>query len=167
MCVYLVEVDCTLLPCEIREPLEPNSPMAYLYNQQTEMSVCLRLKMWTRCLISPLFALFMSFHTILLFLEAYQIVHVLGQTHILTLKLTHLPIIPTSLFYHFRPLFSSSLVSSPPSFQARELTRVPSLMNNIDNVGFLNQTKTHLQPTYLEILILEYDTVLDRVSLYS
>ncbi len=131
------------------------------------MSVCLRLKMWTRCLISPLFALFMSFHTILLFLEAYQIVHVLGQTHILTLKLTHLPIIPTSLFYHSPPLVSSSLVSSPPSFQARELTRVPSLMNNIDKVGFLKQTKTHLQPTYLEILILEYDTVLDRVSLYS
>jgi len=92
----------------------------------------------------------MSFHTILLFLEAYQIVHVLGQTHTITQKLTHLPIIlPTSLFYHSPPLFSSSLVSSPPSFQARELTRVPSLMNNIDNVGFLNQTKTHLQPTYL------------------
>ncbi len=116
--------------------------------------------MWTRCLISPLFALFMSFHTILLFLEAYQIVHVLGQTHILTLKLTHLPIIPTSLFYHSPPLFlplRSS--SSPPSFQALSSQKWPSLMNNIDNVGFLNQTKTHLQPTYLEILILEYDTV--------
>ncbi len=142
--------------------------MTWLYNQQTEMSVCLRLKMWTRCLISPLFALFMSFHTILLFLEAYQILHMLGQTHILTQKLTHLSIIlPTSLFYHFPPPFSSSLVFSPPSFQARELTRVPSLMNNIDKVGLLKQTKTHWQPTYLEILILEYSTVLDRVHLCS
>lgn len=130
------------------------------------MSVCLRLKIWTRCLISPLFALFMSFHTIQLFMEAYQILHVLGQTHILTQKLTHLSIIlPTSLFYHFHPLFSSSLISSPPLFQTRELTRVPSLMNNIDKVGFLKQTKTHWQPTYLEILILEYGTVLDIVNL--
>lgn len=91
----------------------------------------------------------MSFHTILLFLEAYQILHVPGQTRTLAQKLTHLSIIlPASLFYHFPPLFSSSLVSSPSSFQARELTRVPSLMNNIDKVGLLKQTKTHWQPTY-------------------
>lgn len=87
--------------------------------------------------------------------------HTLAQKHTL----------PTSLslfyFFHFPPLFPFSLAHlyTPPSFQARELT-VLSLMNNIDKVGFLlKQTKTHWQPSYLEILILEYSTVLARVHL--
>jgi len=90
----------------------------------------------------------MSSHTVLLFLEAYELLHVLEQTHILTQKLTHLSIILLpSCFITF--LFSSPLRSTSPSFQARELTRVQSLMNNIDKAGLLKQKHSGSSHTWI------------------
>lgn len=67
--------------------------------------------MWTRCLISPLFALFVSFHTVLLFLEAYQLLFAWTNTHSHTN--TDTPVYHfTQLLYHLPLLFSSPLLFS-------------------------------------------------------